>query len=117
MLQLITGRSGSGKTYELYADMKQVLIEQPDARLYLLVPEQASFENERQLLVQFGPQLSQRVQVLSFTRMADTVFREIGGVATKRMDATVSLLLMSQALSDVSDHLNIFRRHTETTEY
>ena len=117
MLQLITGRSGSGKTFELYRDMEQVLNEDPAARIYLLVPEQASFENERRLLVQFGPQLSQRVQVLSFTRMADIVFREIGGIVAKRMDTTVSLLLMSQALQEVRDHLEIFLRHTENTEY
>ncbi len=117
MLQLITGRSGSGKTQALYDDMRQVLTADEAAQVVLLVPEQASFENERRLLKDFGAQLSQRVQVLSFTRLANTVFREIGGVCAKRMDATVSLLLMSQALLEVSDHLQLFRGHTESTEY
>lgn len=117
MLQLIIGRSGSGKTYELYSDMKRRLTDHDDARLFLLVPEQASYENERKLLADLGDSLSQRVQVLSFTRMAETVFREIGGISGKRMDNTVSMLLMSEALSGVSDHLTVFRRHCENTDY
>lgn len=111
MLQLITGRSGAGKTHRLFADMHTLLTNDPAARLYLLVPEQASYENEKQLLTRFGDTLSQRVQVISFTRMADTVFRSIGGIAGRRMDATVSLLLMNRALAEVSDHLTLYRRH------
>ncbi len=117
MLQLITGRSGSGKTHELFTDMEHLLTDDPHARVYLLVPEQASYENEKRLLSQFGPVLSQRVQVISFTRMVDVALRDIGGIAGKRMDTTVSLLLMSQALAGVSDHLHIYRRHAQSGDY
>ncbi len=115
MLQLITGRSGSGKTTEVYRELKQRAAEQ--AALFLLVPEQASFDSERRLLAELGPVLSQRVRVLSFTRLADVVFREVGGLAGKRMDATLSLLLMSQALHSVADSLTLYRRHVDNAEY
>ena len=116
MLQLIVGRSGSGKTTELYRAMRKDA-EQSDAPLFLLVPEQASFDNERRLLSEFGPLLSQRVQVLSFTRMVNAVFRQIGGLAGKRMDPTVSLLIMSQALHAIADSLKLYRRHVDNPDY
>lgn len=116
MLQLITGRSGSGKSQKIFENIGAVLHEQSEARIFLIVPEQASYENERYLLEKLGSSLSQRVQVLSFTRMAETVLRQLGGGWEKRMDQTVSMLLMSQAFSVVADHLQIFRRHCEKTE-
>ncbi len=116
MLKLIIGRSGSGKTTELYRKMRKDA-ESSDAPLFLLVPEQASFDNERRLLSEFGPLLSQRVQVLSFTRMVNTVFRQIGGLAGKRMDPTVSLLIMSQALHGIADSLTLYRRHVDNPDY
>ncbi len=115
MLQLITGRSGSGKTAEVFCELKQKAAE--GARLFLLVPEQASYENERRLLTELGPVLSQRVQVLSFTRMADIVFREVGVAEGKRMDATLSLLLLSQALHSVAASLKLYKSHVDSPEY
>ncbi len=115
MLQLITGRSGSGKTAEIYRELKKRAAE--EAALFLLVPEQASYENERRLLTELGPVLSQRVQVLSFTRMVDTVFREVGGLSGRRMDGTLSLLLISQALRSVAESLTLYRRHVDSPEY
>lgn len=117
MLELIIGRSGCGKSTEVYRRLKSDAEQKPSAPLYLLVPEQASYENERRLLTELGPVLSQRVQVLSFTRMAETVFRNIGGIAGKRMDSTVSLLLMSHALHSLADDLPLYGRHAGNTEY
>ena len=116
MLQLFLGRSGTGKTKALYAEMHR-LADESTAPIFLLVPEQASFENERRLLEEFGPVLSQRVQVLSFTRLAEIVFRHIGGLAGKTMDTTLSLLLMSQALYMLSDSLTLYRRSTDSADY
>ncbi len=115
LLQFIIGRSGTGKTQTVYENMRRLAAD--TAPVFLLVPEQASFENERRLLTEFGPVLSQRVQVLSFTRMAETVFRSIGGLAGKTMDTTLSLLFMSQALHTVADSLTIYRRHADSADY
>lgn len=116
MLQLIIGRSGSGKTTALYDIMRQAA-ETADAPLVLLVPEQASFENERRLLTEFGPVLSQRIQVLSFTRLAETVFRKLGGAGGERMDSTLSLLIMRQALLSVADSLTLYRHHVDSPDF
>ena len=72
MLQLILGRAGSGKTTELYRRIGQVA--EAGGLAILLVPEQFSFENERELYLRLGPELSSRVEVLGFGRLCDYVF-------------------------------------------
>ena len=49
MLQLILGRAGSGKTYRIREQVKQ-LAEQNTEKVMLLVPEQYSFESEKAML-------------------------------------------------------------------
>lgn len=115
MLKMTVGRSGSGKTTALYTELKERAADA--APLFLLVPEQASFENERRLLTELGPVLSQRVRVTSFTDMTRTAFREVGGFGGRRMDATMSLLLVSEALHSVADRLSVYHRHVDSPEY
>ena len=82
-------------------------------RLILLVPEQFSFESERALLRRLGPRLASHVQVLSFTRMAELVFRELGGITGRRMDDATRFLLMSRAIEQTADHLVLYNRASE----
>ncbi len=101
MLQLLIGRSGSGKSTVVF-DRIETLVQQGHERVFLIVPEQYSFETERTLLMRLGAQRANRVQVLSFTRLADTVFREVGGLAGEQLDDGIRALLMSRALDEVA---------------
>ncbi len=109
MLQLVLGRSGTGKTEWVYERLCE-LAKAGRQGLILLVPEQFSFESERALLERLGPRLSGSVQVLSFTRLAEQVFRETGGLAGRRMDEPTRALLMSRALELSADHLVLYRK-------
>lgn len=106
MLQLILGRAGSGKTWELYSRMEQTLRE--GGRAILLVPEQFSFENERELYLRFGPQLSSQVEVLGFNRLCDNIFRFYGGLAGRTLDDTGRRILMGIALQEVGSALEVY---------
>lgn len=101
MLRLLIGRSGSGKTTWLLERI-EALLRQGEQTVIWLVPEQHSFENERLLLTRLGAQRAARVQVLSFTRLAERVFREVGGLAGERLDEGVRALLMSRALEQTA---------------
>lgn len=102
MLKLIMGRSGSGKTHWILERMA-ALTQQGQEKIFWLVPEQHSFACERALLQRLGPVQAARVQVLSFSRLADWVFREIGGLAGQPLDDGVRALLMSRALEQVAE--------------
>ncbi len=101
MLQLLIGPSGSGKSYYL-TELIAARIAAGEDTLYLIVPEQYSFESERMLLTRLAPADAARVQVLSFTRLADTVLRQVGGIAQERLDDATRALLMSRAVEEVA---------------
>ena len=101
MRRLLLGRSGSGKSQAVF-DRLQALVEQGHDKVFLLVPEQYSFESERTLQTRLGTQGAAHVQLISFTRLADKVFRELGGMAGEQLDDGMRALLMSRALEQVS---------------
>ncbi len=110
MLKLILGRSGSGKTHRIRELIRQAATEGYD-RIYLLVPEQFSFESERALYRTLGAQQSLMVEVVSFTRLANLVFRECGGLAKQYVDDCARRMLMSIALAELKDSLTVYKRH------
>lgn len=115
MLCLILGRAGSGKTYTIRQTLCD-LARQGSQKLMLLVPEQYSFESERAMLRLLGAKDEQNVQVVSFTRLADLVFRRYGGLAGRRLDDGGRSILMSLALEQVSAELPLYQKHAQTPE-
>ena len=109
MLKLLLGRSGSGKTTKLREMVRDALHRSPESPVFLIVPEQASFENERAMLELLGAEDAQKVHVLSFSRLADEGFRRYGGGAGKRLDDGGRILFMNLALSAVQDQLEFYR--------
>ncbi len=97
MLRCIVGRAGSGKTEQILREL-QTAIASDKQPLIFLVPEQFSFETERTLLQRFGVKDAAKVEVLSFSRLAEKVFRETGGTALPVMDDVTRALIMSRAL-------------------
>jgi ATP-dependent helicase/nuclease subunit B len=115
MLRLILGRSGSGKTYAVRSALKK-LARGGSERLMLLVPEQASFENERAMLRLLGARDARRVHVTSFSRLVDAVQRRCGGFAGRRLDDGGRSIFMSLAVEQVRDRLEVYRKSAGNTE-
>ena len=107
MLELLLGRSGTGKTEELF---RRIAAGGPEHPQVLIVPEQHSHDAERQLCALGGNRVCQWAEVLSFTRLSNRVFSSCGGVARPTLDAGGRILLMYRALKSVSDQLTVYRR-------
>ncbi len=101
MLHLLIGPSGSGKTHTIVERLSS-LAAQGKEKLFWLVPEQYSFESERAMLRALGPVQAAKVRVVSFSRLADLVAREVGGLAGLRLDEGTRALLMSRAVTQVA---------------
>ncbi len=107
MLQFILGKSGSGKT----STAVNILSEKRKSgckKLLMLVPDQSSFETETTFLDVLGPKMSRDVLVFGFSRLSNYVFKNTGNIPENVIDDGVRKILMSRAIEEVSDSLDIF---------
>ena len=109
MVNFILGRSGSGKSTYVFEKMKETLAT-TDHRVVLIVPEQFSFESERKIYKEFNNAGIQRIEVLSFMRLANSVFRKYGGLAGRYAEESTKTILMNLALEQVHDCLKVYRK-------
>jgi len=114
MLEFVLGTSGSGKTVAIYEQIADRAA--AGKNILLLVPEQYSFESERTLFERIGPVLMRQVEVLSFKRLANAVFRAYGGLSAEVIDDTGKLLTMSAALYQLSDQLDYYAKKAANTQ-
>lgn len=104
MVRLILGTAQSGKTTAAIDRIRETL-KKGKSDVWMLVPEQASFDTEKELIRTLGVAVAGRVQVVSFTRLCHTILRDTGGLATPIADEGTRLLLMGQALENVKNDL------------
>lgn len=109
MLHLILGAAGTGKTALLHERIAECV--RGGGKAVLLVPEQYSFESEKTLYRRLGAKDALSVEVLSFTRLCDRIFREYGGLAGVHLDETAKVLLMSVALGEIGGELCAYRKN------
>ena len=107
MLKLILGRAGAGKTTAVLDRLCRAGQERPQV---LIVPEQQSHEAERALCKAGGDGVSLYAEVLSFSRLANRVFQQAGGLGTEELDGGGRLLLMYSAVKSVSGQLTVYSR-------
>lgn len=116
MLQFIIGRSGSGKTSYLINQIRRAVESVQASPILFLVPEQQSFEMEKTMLNLLGPKDCRKVEVLSFSRLTDFVFRRRGGLGGRAVDDGVRSILMSLAIEQAQDQLTLYRRQAGRPE-
>jgi len=108
LLTLICAPAGFGKTYSLYDRIKEILDSEKDSKIYYVVPEQESVKAEKAILTRFGNRLNERVEILNFSRLANRVFREAGGITYKYVDSGGKDLLVATLLEDAGESLELF---------
>ena len=111
MLKLVTGRINSGKTTFVQNVIKQK-IESGAEKIFLIVPEQFSFESEKRMLMLLGEKNAMKVEVCSFSRLAENILVDMQH-AVKLEDAG-RVALMSSALEEVSDKLEVYGRFSRS---
>ena len=113
-LRFILGRAGTGKTYICLKEIQQVLARAPEGYpLILLVPEQATFQNELALLTGSSVCGTIRAQVLSFRRLAWRVLQETGGTTRKHINEPGKCMILRNILEKRASQLKVFQRATK----
>lgn len=115
MLQILIGRSGSGKTEYIRRQIADA-VKAGNEKIMVIIPEQNSFETETAILDLLGAKDSCKVKILSFTRLVELVLRTYGGIAGKYLNAGGRNIMMSLALDMAADNLNLYKSQTQKTE-
>ena len=97
-LNLVTGRSGSGKTAHILTQICRKA-DMGARDLILLVPDQYSHEAERLLCSAGGDGISLHAEVLTFNRLFSRAAAACGGVADRYIDGAGKVLVMRRALN------------------
>ncbi|TBL70386.1 helicase-exonuclease AddAB subunit AddB [Paenibacillus thalictri] len=108
-IRFVIGRAGSGKTRFCLDEIRGKLKAEPAGHpLVMLVPEQATFQAEYELVA--TPELGgmMRAQALSFRRLAWRVMQETGGTARLPIDDTGKKLLLHKLMLQHQHELKWF---------
>lgn len=109
MLHLVTGRIGCGKTQRIYSEI-ETLIKSGKTEILLLVPEQYSFETEKNIVSQMGAHRADCVSVFSFTFLAKHLLKIYGSANLPEIDDSIRAVLMSLTLEQVGDKLDLYSK-------
>ena len=113
-VRFILGVAGSGKTEYCLKSIREKLNDKPGGPpLLYLVPEQATFQLEKELACTPGLGGIMGVQVLSFRRLAWRVFREIGGETRKPIGDLGKKMVLKKLLDDKKGNLQVFSQATK----
>ncbi|MFR5683605.1 MAG: PD-(D/E)XK nuclease family protein, partial [Clostridia bacterium] len=113
-LQIVYGRSGSGKSSYLFNQIKQDLGQ--ENKIYMITPEQFSFTAEKKLLeiAQSGAVLN--AEVLTFQRMAYRVMQEVGGATKTNLEESGRSMLIYHILNEQKKNLKFLGKSEENIE-
>lgn len=116
MLQLILGRSGSGKTEYVFSQIKK-FVEDGEQNILLLTPEQYSFISERRLLKDLGESRVNSVENGSFSRLSNEISRRYGSAPLPILTKGAKAVVFKKACENIKDELKLFGKNIDNVAF
>ena len=113
-MKLITGRSGTGKSTYCMNEIKKYVEEAFTKPLIYIVPEQFSFEAEKELIKAIGGKGIINTQVLSFKRLAYKIFTE-NNVKINQLSNSGKTMLIYFIMLKLDKELEVLKNATKNT--
>ena len=115
VLKFIYGLPCSGKTYTCLQKIKELCDKGEET--ILIVPEQFSFESEREVLKVLGDSFALKTTVLSFSRLEDEIARKIGGICARVLTDSDKVIFMNKTLVQVSKELKLWGKYAHSVTF
>lgn len=116
MIELIYGRSGSGKT-EYCLDTACALAQSGVGEILFITPEQYNFTAEKKLLSRLGESGAKSVECFSFSSLSSELKRICGADALPLLSKGARAVLMKKAVELVRGELSVFNSKTSTLSF
>ncbi|BEP28221.1 helicase-exonuclease AddAB subunit AddB [Helicovermis profundi] len=108
MLRYFIGRSSSGKTDQIYKEVNKFINEKVNGKIVLIVPEQFTLESEMDLINNLDKEGLLNVEVISFTRLMERVFDELGKLDRTDINEIGKIMILKKLFNKSSSKLNVF---------
>ena len=115
MLRFIFGKPLTGKTYTITQKIKE--LSQSKKEAVLIVPEQASFEAEKNILRELGDSSALFVECASFTRLYDIIGKKIGGIAGTVLKDSHKIVFMNKTIKSVAEDLKLWGKYKNSIRF
>lgn len=115
MTELVFGLSAKEKSAYVLEKIRLSL--KQNRRAVLIVPEQQALVWDRRCACALPARAMMQMEIVSFTRLADSVFRRFGGVAKHYITDAKKTLVMWNALLSLRDSLRMYKREEREDRY
>lgn len=107
MLRLFIGRAGSGKTSAVMREVGEEVRLKRGGNI-IIVPDQFSFEAERELLLSCGNTASLYAEIIGFSALKDKLTERIGSDFGNYVDRAGRLISLACAVGELGSELKLF---------
>ncbi len=116
-IQFLIGPAGSGKSRHIMQTIARTLQQEPRKRIIVMVPEQATFTYQYDLINQYGLSGVLTLEILSFQRLARAVLQQTGGLACQNIDDLGRLLIMRRLLQQNPEQYHFLNQSINRSGY
>ena len=102
-LRFIYGTAGTGKSEFCFNEIKNNI--KNKEKIYIITPEQFSYSAEKKLLEEINTNASVNAEVISFNRIANRVFTEVGGANEVLISKSSKVMLIYSILEKEKKNL------------
>lgn len=108
-LDIVRGIHNSGKTKYIYDRIKE-LSKDIEVSCILLVPEQTTYEKEKELINYLDTEGIINIRILSLKRLAFSVLEETGGIKTPVINDYGKIMLLRNIMKNKKGDLLVFKK-------
>lgn len=109
MINCIYGHRGTGKTEYIYDKIQGNI--RKNVKSFIIVPEQSSMNEEKRMIEKLGISAQLKVEVLTFSRMCNLIFSQIGPLRSEYIDKAGKLFVVKKTLREVEKDLTYYKKN------
>ncbi|MCQ2491560.1 MAG: exodeoxyribonuclease V subunit gamma [Lachnospiraceae bacterium] len=107
-LQLMIGRSGSGKTTAIYENLIKESMAHPEKDFFFIVPEQYTLQTQKSVVEKHPNHGTMNIDIVSFPRLAYRIFEELSYFPKQILEDMGKRMILRKIMEEQKDHLQVF---------
>ena len=109
----LIGRAHKNLQNQLFQRIVKSGKENPQKNILCIVPEQFTLQTERDLIDSQNLQGMMQIEVLSFTRLAQRIFSEVGGITRVEINELGKNMMIRKLLEEYKEDLLVYEKLTD----